>query len=84
MKKQKGLSFVELSVVVLLLFVLSMGWLYFFGDKTEEARDASRIERAKSLEKILLDVFVTEGSYPDDAGFASILDEYGQFDDPLA
>jgi len=83
MKQTNGFSFFELAIVILLLFVVSMSWLFFFGGKTEEARDVSRIERLNSVEKILLDVFVTDGRYPSEDEFGQILDNYPQFDDPL-
>lgn len=73
MRDQKGMSFLELGIVILLICVLIIGAVFMFGSQTAQARDASRVEKARKIEKLLLDVFITDGKYPDQNAFQEIL-----------
>lgn len=73
MRKPHGLTFLELGIVMLLIFVLIISMVFLFGAKWSQARDAARIEKARKIENLLLDTFIIEGSYPSKEAFEQIL-----------
>ena len=54
-----------------------------FGGKVGEARDAKRLKNFQALEKILVDEFAVNGSYPTEQEFENMLEtDYRQLADP--
>ena len=77
------MSFLEVGIVILLLCVLFIGGMYMFGGKVGEARDAKRLKNFQALEKILVDEFAVNGSYPTEQEFENMLEtDYRQLADP--
>lgn len=60
-------------MVILLIFVLVIGFVYLFGGKVAETRDAKRVKNFQEIEKILVDEFAINGSYPSDDEFEDLV-----------
>ena len=77
------MSFLEIGIVILLLFVLFVGGMYLFGGRISEARDSKRIKNFQTLEKVPVDEFAVNGAYPTEEEFESMLrTDYKQLNDP--